>query len=334
MKTPPPPLQIAGTEVRPGHRAQLEIPIARLPHGASASLPCMVIHGARPGPRVWVDAAVHGDELTGIEVVRRLIRQVGARSLAGALLLVPMTNVFGVAGGSRYLPDRRDLNRSFPGGPSGSLAGRLAHTLLTEIVAHCEAGVDVHSGSDNRENLPQIRADLSDERTRSLALAFGAPIVIDARERAGSLRGEASALGKTVLLYEGGEPLRFNEHAVEVGVHGVLRLLRHLGMLRGENPSLPQPRISSRTRWTRASRGGLFRAEAELGAIVANHDSVGVVCDPFGRLINRVRARCDGVVIGLQRNPVVFQGDAVVHVAEVADPPDPTPEPGPDRGQQ
>lgn len=296
----------------------MALPLVRLPHGAPTTLPCVVLHGAREGPRVWMNAAVHGDELTGIEVVRRLIARVRPRSLSGTLLLVPMVNIYGVTAGTRYLPDRRDLNRCFPGGANGSMAARLAYTLLTEIVDRCEVGVDMHSGSDHRQNLPQIRANLSDERTRALALAFAPPVIIDANERAGSLRGEASARGKTVLLYEGGGPHCYDEEAVQVGERGALRVLRHLGMLRSdaEIPG-PSPLISTRTRWTRASRGGLFRPTVGLGQTVKKNENLGLIADAMGRTVGHPGARVDGVVIALRRNPVVFQGDAIVHVAEV-----------------
>ncbi len=312
------PFSIAGLEVPPGRRLDLEIPLSRLPHGAHASLPCSVLHGRHDGPVVWVNAAIHGDELTGVEVVRRLLGRLRARSLHGTVVLVPMVNVFGVASGSRYLPDRRDLNRSFPGGPGGSMASRLAHTLMQEVVDVCDVGIDIHSGSDHRQNLPQIRADLGDAATRELAVAFGAPIVIDARERKGSLRGEASARGKTVLLYEGGGPNRFHESAISVGEEGVVRVLHHLGVLRrAQVPRAAEPRLSHKTRWTRAGRGGLFRPTVALGDEVAKGDRVGVVADSLGKPIAHPHAHVSGVVVGLRMNPVVFQGDALAHIASI-----------------
>ena len=313
--------RIGGVDVPAGTRRALELPIARLPHGAMAALPCVVVHGARPGPAVFITGAVHGDELTGVEVARRVLAQVRARDLHGTLVAVPMVNVFGVTEGSRFLPDRRDLNRSFPGSERGSLAGRLAHMVMTEIVAPCQVGIDVPSGSDPRHNLPQVRGDLDDPRTRELADIFGAPISIHARERSGSLRGEAAARGKKVLLYEAGGPHLFDPHAVDVGVAGVLRVLGALDMITASPiDHRMHPRISRRTLWTRALRGGLFRVETRLGARVRKGQALGTISDVMGHRLARVKAREGGVVVGLRMNPVVFQGDALVHVAVLEEP--------------
>lgn len=312
------PLTVAGSVVPPGARRILQLPIAKLPHGAQASLPCVVLRGAKPGPCMWVTGAVHGDELTGVEVIRRVLADLKPRKLRGTLIAVPMVNVFGVTQGSRYLPDRRDLNRSFPGSAKGSLAGRLAHLLMTEVVALCSVGIDVHSGSDHRRNLPQVRADLNDPRTAEIATIFGAPVAIDAKERSGSLRGEAAARGCTVLLYEGGGPHRYDDDAVEVGVAGVLRVMGALDMIDvAPIHHRARSRISSKTRWSRAAGGGMFRALVALGDDVESGQPVGIVADAVGRVVARVSARASGVVIGMRTNPVVFQGDALVHVAEV-----------------
>ena len=312
------PFEIGGATVPPGSRLSIEFPVARLPHGAHAALPCMVVHGRRAGPTLWLTAAVHGDELTGVEVIRRVLARVKTRALSGTILAVPMVNVFGITEGSRYLPDRRDLNRSFPGSAKGSLAARLAHLLMTEIVSRGDYGVDIHSGSDHRENLAQVRANLKDPDTLALALAFGAPILIDARERAGSLRGEAAARGSRVLLFEAGAPHRFDEAGVAVGEAGVLRVLGALGM----TPSAPLDHrtptlVSHKTAWSRAARGGLFRVEVDLGARVAKDAHLGTVADVFGGNSSKVTARVAGLVIGLRRNPVVYQGDALAHVADI-----------------
>ncbi len=330
MTAPIPPrdgFALGGTEVAPGKRADIELPLAKLPHGATGTVPCTVVHGRRAGPRLWLSGAVHGDELTGIEVIRRVLQQTKPASLRGTLVCVPMVNIFGVTSGSRYLPDRRDLNRSFPGSDKGSLAGRLAQLLITEVIERCDFGVDIHSGSDHRHNLPQIRAGLSDARTAELAAAFGAPIMIDAHERSGSLRGEAAARGRAVLLYEGGPPHRYDEEAIAVGVHGVLRVMKHLSMItKAPAPATPSLR-SSRSRWSRAARGGLFLRTAPLGARVTQGEEVGRVVDAFGAVTARVKARVDGVIVGMRINPVVFQGDALVHVAEI-DPAPGAPPPG------
>lgn len=313
------PLVIAGEVCPPGTRRRLEIPVARLQTEAEAGLPVTVIHGALDGPRVWANAAIHGDELNGVEVIRRLLAELEPRRLRGTFIAVPIVNVFGFLAQSRYLPDRRDLNRSFPGSPRGSLAARLAHRFVTEIVARCSIGIDLHTGSDARTNLPQVRADLDDPETLRLAQAFAAPITMDARLRDGSLRKVAARRGARVLLYEGGEPLRFGEEAIECGVAGVLRVLESLGMIEGA-PAAPRPTMVAHTsRWVRASRSGLFHGERALGDEVSQGERVGFLTTPYDARRTPVKSPVAGVVIGLATNPLVFQGDALVHVASPAE---------------
>ena len=235
------PFAIADHTVLPGKSLRLEIRIANLTSGTPISLPVVVHHGGKPGPAVWLSAAVHGDELCGVEIIRRVLSQVDARSLSGTLISVPIVNVHGFNTGDRYLPDRRDLNRSFPGSKRGSLASRVANLFMTEVVDRCTVGIDLHTGSDQRENLPQIRADLDDAPTLELAQAFGAPIAIHSRVRDGSLRQAATDSGATVLLYEAGEAGRFSENAIGTGVKGVLRVLHHLGVR--DEPELDQPPV-------------------------------------------------------------------------------------------
>jgi uncharacterized protein len=300
-----------------GERARFDLPIARLATGSPVGLPVEVVHGRRPGPRVWLSGAIHGDELNGIEIIRRVLAECSPRRLTGTLVAVPIVNVFGFVTGSRYLPDGRDLNRSFPGSPRGSLGARIAHLFMREVVAGSQVGIDLHTGSADRTNLPQIRADLSDPETRDLARAFGPNIAIQAALRDGSFRAAAVAKGARVLVYEGGEPRRFNREAVDRGVNGVLRVLVALGM-RGSAPPFRGPvPLSRRTSWHRAGRSGLFRSEVEPGDRVQKGDRLGVIQDAFGSRPLRVRARAGGIVIGLTLQPHVNRGDALVHVAEV-----------------
>ncbi len=193
--------------------------------------------GEGRGPFFFVSAAVHGDEINGVEIIRRLLQVKALNQIKGTLLAIPIVNPFGFIQRSRYLPDRRDLNRSFPGSPKGSLAGRLAHLFMTEIAERCDFGIDLHTGSNFRTNLPQVRASLDDERTIELARAFGAPVIVPSELREGSLRESIAELGKPVLVYEGGEALYFNEGAIRSGLRGIIRLMRHVGMLspRGKN---------------------------------------------------------------------------------------------------
>lgn len=314
-----PGLTLGGRSVAPGERARLELPAARLPTGNLLGLPVEVIRGRRPGPRIWLSGAVHGDEVGGVEIIRRVTSRLDPERLAGAVVAIPIVNVFGFITESRYLPDRRDLNRSFPGSKSGSLAARLAHIFMEQVVAPCGYGIDFHSGSDDRMNLPQIRARLEDEEVLACARAFGAPITVDAPLRDRSLRKAASERGVRVLLYEGGEARRFDDRAIEAGTEGTLRVLRHLGMWEAGGEPLPRTRISRKTRWIRAPRSGIFHLEVELGEDVEAGGRLGIVRDSFGDERAPVTCRSGGTVIGATRNPLVNRGDGLVHLATVED---------------
>ena len=308
-------LSIAGVEVSPGQSRRLEIPVARLPTGTNLSLPVEVVCGAHEGPRMWLSAAVHGDELNGVEIIRRVMEKIEPAKLRGTLIAAPIVNVYGFIDQSRYLPDRRDLNRCFPGSATGSLASRLAYLFMTEIVARCQYGIDLHTGANHRTNLPQVRADLSDEETRKCAEAFAAPVTIDARTRDGSLRWAATKKKRSkVLLYEAGEPLRFNEDAIATGVKGVLRVLLQLKMrTRGPKRTTETIRFDATT-WVRAKRSGILRLEVKLGQRVAKGDRLGRIADAFGGESVRVVAPGSGLVLGHTSNPLVHQGDAVLHI--------------------
>lgn len=310
--------EIGPVRVRPGRIQSLALPITRLVTGAEVDLPVRVAHGREDGPTVWIDAAVHGDEAVGVEVVRQVLAGIDARALRGTLIAVPVVNVLGFMTGDRYLPDRRDLNRSFPGSPRGSLAGRIAHLLMTEVVSKCEVGIDLHTGSDRRTNLPQVRADLEDPRTRELAAAFGAPVMMHARLRDGSLRSAAREQGATVLLYEGGEAWRMDPWAIEAGVLGVRRVLAALGMTEpvAEDPP-PASAVSWRSGWVRARGTGVLHLEAALGEHVEKGQRLGGLFDSFGKRVRLVHADRDGIVVGRTEAPVVNSGDAVIHIAEV-----------------
>ena len=310
------PLEISGHTVAPGTRAHLEMPVGRLVTQQMLTLPLIAVHGAEPGPCVWLSAAIHGDEIHGTDVIRRALAAVSPATLRGTILALPIVNVWGFVHHSRYLPDRRDLNRSFPGSEKGSLAGQIAHLLLKEIVARCDAGVDLHAGSHHRTNAPQIRGDLTDPRVADLCAAFAAPYTLHAPMRAGSLRHAAAALGKPCVLYEAGAPLRFGKAAVRAGRIGVLRVLRHLGMIT-RAPKGHATRIARKSHWLRASRSGILELRVELGDAVAAGQIIGLIRDPYGDITGRVRAREPGHVIGARLLPLVNRGDAVVHLATV-----------------
>lgn len=281
------------------------------------SISLEVINGARPGPTVWLSAAVHGDEVNGVEIIQQILQEIDARSLAGRIVAVPIVNVFGFTGQSRYLPDRRDLNRSFPGSERGSMAARLAHLFMKQVVEKCNYGIDLHTGSNHRTNLPQIRANLSDAETLKLAKAFAAPVLVNAKGIEGSLRRSATNLGIRTLVYEAGEPLRFDQDAIRLGRDGVLRVLTALKMRHHKPKKEKRPSVvTDKTTWIRARKSGILRIETSLGKVVMAKQQLGSISDTFGDKAVRLVAPSAGVVIGHTNNPLVQQGDAVIHLAE------------------
>ena len=303
--------------------------MARLVTGAPLAIPVTVVHGRRDGPTIWLSAAIHGDEVNGVEIIRRVLERLDARTMAGTLLAVPILNVPGFMTGDRYLPDRRDLNRSFPGSERGSLGARIANIFMTQVVNRCSIGIDLHTGSAHRTNLPQVRGDLDDPETYRLAAAFGAPLMLHAAIRDGSLRQAGTERGVTVLLYEGGEAWRFDEAAIGCGVEGVLRVLEAVGVIAssGLDPAAARTSVEARsTRWVRARRSGLALIEVEPGESVAKGQNIGRIHDTTGHRLSRINAPFDGIVIGRSLDPIVHQGDALVHIAQTRTitPPSPT----------
>lgn len=311
--------RIGELDVAPGRSATGELPIARLVTGTRISLPLQVFHGRTDGRVVWLSAAVHGDEINGVEIIRRVTRSLDARKMAGTVIAVPIVNVHGFLNGDRYLPDRRDLNRSFPGSPTGSLAARIADLFMSEIVRRCDVGIDLHTGSDHRTNLPHVRADLDDPETRKLAEAFGAPLMLHSKTRDGSLRGAATERGATVLLYEGGEALRFDDESLSTGVVGIRQVLTELDMIDADSADpRPVPVESRHSSWIRARRSGIALLDVELGEVVQRGQLLGLIHDSVGKRLSRVTATRVGIVIGRVQQPLVNQGDALVHLADVA----------------
>lgn len=303
----------------PGTRGSVALPVSALPDHTRVNLSVEVVHGKRAGPTMFVSAAVHGDEVIGVEIVRRLLRAPQLDKLRGTLVVVPIVNSFGFLARSRYLPDRRDLNRCFPGSTKGSLGSRLAFIFLNDVVLRCDFGIDLHSAAVHRTNLPQIRVTPGDSTTAKMARAFGAPVILTSPLRAGSLRGEAAARGTPVLLYEAGEGLRFDEFAVRAGVAGILRVMRDQGMLgakgiaRARAPSL----VCRASQWLRAPSGGLLRTFRAEGDVVAEGDLLATVSDPAGDTETDLLAPGPGILIGRAVLPVVNEGDAVFHLAEL-----------------
>ncbi len=315
-------LRINGEIIPPASSVTLELPLPELYTRTPLTMPVHVRRGKRPGPTLFVCAAVHGDELNGVEIIRRLMQRRALKSIRGTIIAVPIVNVYGVIDRSRYLPDRRDLNRSFPGSGRGSLAARLADSFMTEIVARCTHGIDLHTGALHRGNLPQVRGNLDDEETLRLARLFGVPVLLNSDVRDGSLREAAAARGIPMLLYEAGEALRFDEVSIRAGVQGILNVMRGLEMLppvRGRKRPSREPFVARSSSWVRAPASGIFRGSVSLGAHVNKDERLGSIAEPVGDAESEVRASFGGIVIGRSNLPLVREGEALFHVASFED---------------
>jgi uncharacterized protein len=316
---------IGGIEILPGERKLVDLPISRLSNHTPVTLPVHVLHGARPGPTMFVSAAIHGDELNGVEIIRRILRTLQPGNISGTLLCIPVVNAYGFIGRSRYLPDRRDLNRSFPGSANGSLAARLAHLFLNEVVRRSQYGIDLHTAAVHRVNLPQIRAETQKRpRSRELAEAFGAEVILEAPERSGSLRKAAREIGVDVLVYEGGEGLRFDEFAIQAGVNGIARVMLKTGLLElpegvdtlpSSDPIARPPVFANMSKWVRAPDGGIFRTAKRIGEAISEGEIIGFVANPYEDSETEIRSPRRGIIIGRTTLPIVNMGDALFHIA-------------------
>ena len=315
----PEPFRIHDRAIAPGSSEILTIPVSQQVTGLDASLALKVLHGAKPGPAVFVSAAIHGDEIVGTAIIQRLIDHLMPGAMAGTLILAPAVNIYGFASHSRYLPDRRDLNRSFPGYENGSLAAQLAHTFLEQVIDRCSLGIDLHTAAVHRYNLPQIRIASGSPYLTELAMAFAPPIIIESPLRPGSMRALAHDRETPMLLLEAGEALRFDRYAINVGVSGVLRVLAHIGMIELDDglAVVKVPTRANRSSWVRAPRGGVSRRVRKSGDVVRQGDMLAVVGGLFGEDAQELVSPVDGVIIGHATLPVVNQGDALFHIAEV-----------------
>lgn len=313
------PFAIHDSVIAPGTRATVAIPVAQQVTGLNSALALEVFHGATHGPCVFVSGAIHGDEIIGTAVIQRLLERLSPGMLAGTIIFAPAVNIYGFVAHSRYLPDRRDLNRSFPGAERGSLAAQLAHCFLTHVIDRCALGIDIHSAAVHRYNLPQIRIAAGSPYLSELAMAFGAPIIIESPLRPGSMRALAADRETPMLLLEAGEALRFDRFSIEIGVAGVLRVLAHIGMIDADDglDEVEVPLRSNRSSWVRAPRGGVSRRVCRSGDVVRKGALLARVGGLFGEDPEDLVSPTDGVVIGHATLPIVNQGDALFHIAEV-----------------
>ena len=310
-------IEIAGITIKPGSRQSIDIPLPSFYTHSSVNMPVHVVRGRKPGPVLLVSAAVHGDEINGVEIIRRLLSHKFIDRIKGTLIAIPVVNVYGFVSKSRYLPDRRDLNRSFPGSESGSMAARLAHVLMTQIIPHCTHIIDLHTGAVNRENLPQIRANLrGNQDLEALAQAFGVPVILNAKLIEGTFRDAAHAHGIDVLLYEAGEALRFDEVAIRAGVKGVLQVMRELGMrVKSKRQRRSEALVANTTRWVRAAQSGILRSLVATGAKVEIGDLLAYINNPLGENTEELVSPVSGIIIGKTNLPLVFAGEALFNIA-------------------
>lgn len=313
---------IGGTPIKPGETVKLQLEMPPLYTSTQMAVPVYAKRSKRAGPTLVVCAAIHGDELNGIEIVSRLINARNFTGFKGTLIAVPMVNVYGVLNQSRYLPDRRDLNRSFPGSKKGSLAARLANLFLTEVIEKADVVIDLHTGAIHRSNLPQIRGNLDDPEVLQMAEAFGVPVLLNSDIRDGSLRFSATEAGAKVLVYEAGQALRFDELSVRAGYSGVINVMRHLNMLGKSRRKKANyaPFVAKQSGWVRAPESGFLKQIAQLGDHVEKGHKLASISDPFGTVLSTICAPTEGVIIGKQNIPLAHEGEAIYHIAYFSDP--------------
>ncbi len=318
--TSSPFMQFGHELVGPGERKRIDLEVATLYDYTKINIPIEVIRGKEEGPTLFISAAVHGDEINGIEIIKRILQSTRLAKLRGTLICIPVVNTFGFNNLSRYLPDRRDLNRCFPGSMRGSLGSRIASLFMKEIVSKCSYGIDLHTGAIHRSNIPQIRASLDNEATKELANEFGAPIIINSSLRDGSLREAARKKKVNILLFEGGEALRFEEDVIKVGLKGCFSIMRAIGMLpqkstKKKKIKMKTTYVAESSHWIRAPHSGSVKQIKKLGDEVLEGQIIAIISDTFGNNPYNVRAKASGIIIGMSTIPLVNKGDAMVHIA-------------------
>ncbi|MFO1123565.1 MAG: succinylglutamate desuccinylase/aspartoacylase family protein [Hyphomicrobiales bacterium] len=306
-------------KVARGARETIDLPVSAFSKHTPVTLPVHVLHGERPGPALFISGCVHGDEIQGVEIIRRLLVHPALHDIAGTLLAVPIVNSFGFLNHTRYMPDRRDLNRCFPGSDRGSMASLVADLFFREVVSRSKYGIDLHTAALHRTNLPQIRIAPGDAELLDLAKAFQPPVILVSKLREKSLRLSARDAGVKVLLYEGGEALRFDEAAIDAAVKGCLRIMAATGMI-AEAPRRPahaETAISTASSWVRAPESGILHTNRRIGDRVGLKEVIGVVADPLGTQSVPIVAESDGLIIGRTNLPLVHRGDALFHIAKL-----------------
>jgi len=310
-------MEIAGYHIAPGVTKTIEANIAKLPSHSDIDISITVARSTEPGPVLLLSGGLHGDEINGSEIVRRLIDSDRHIPLKGTIICIPIINVYGFIHFSRYVPDGKDVNRSFPGNKNGSLASRVAYYLTKNIIPLIDYGIDFHTGGADRTNYPQIRCLMKDEVNTELANVFKARFILDSKFRPKSFRQTASKYGKRILVYEGGESSRFDEFAIKEGMAGALRIMKYLGMADDAPEPTGESLLINSSSWVRSKKSGVFLTEVKNGQLVKKNQVLGTINDPFGGFSNKIKATASGYVIGLNNNPIVHQGDALIHIGVI-----------------
>ena len=311
------PFEIAGMKVQAGRRKDLKVRISEFYTAAPVFIPVTVAHGRESGPVVFVTAAVHGNEINGLEMVRQVRQLVDPRTLRGTLILVMIANPIAFLNMSRDLPDGRDLNRFFPGRDRGSMASNIADALFTKIVRLADYGIDLHTAAAGRTNLPHVRADLRRPALRRLATAFGCEVIFDMPGEEGMLRRAATDAGVPTIVYEAGEPLKFQRGLIRRGVQGICNVLRELRMAEFPREPAPWQVVVDDHRWIRAPRGGILNLQVRPGDIIDKGGTIALSTRPFGTGMRRIKAPYTGLVVGCTTVPMVIPGSAVCHLVSL-----------------
>ena len=310
-------VQINGVRVRPGQSVNIELPIAKLPTHTLIDLPIFIRSSKNEGPVILISGGVHGDEINGVVTAKKILEELdhGLELLKGTLIIIPLVNIYGFLSNSRTFPDGRDLNRSFPGNKKGSLASRIAYILSQEIIPQIDFGIDFHTGGRMLSNQPQIRVDFKDKLGLELAKAFGTHFIVNSKHIEKSFRKTAFNARKHLLVYEGGESMRLDSYSIEEGISGTKRLLNHLGMI-GIAPESKNTVTLSQSDWVRAKASGIFYSSVKLGDYVRKGEIMARISDPYGQVVVPVKSSTNGYVIGVNNNPVINVGDALIHLGK------------------
>jgi uncharacterized protein len=311
------PFEIAGTKIEPGEYKELSLKVSEFYTSQPVSIPVFVKRGMEDGPILFVTAAIHGDEINGVQIVRNLIIELRDRDIKGTFIGVPVVNRFGFIMHQRDLPDNRDLNRAFPGSSNGSLAARYANRVFDEIIKKCTHGIDLHTAGTSRTNLPQVRCDIKHEEARRLAQAFGSTVILHHPGGKGTLRRAATDAGIPTIIFEAGETFKFERDVVALGKRGVLQVMRALGMIEFDAQPPQYQVIVKQSSWVRADRGGLLDVYVRPGDVVYEGDEIGVITNPFGREKGSLKAPFNGLVIGRVTLPLVSPGNPIAHLVRL-----------------